>query len=92
MWHSSPAEQESRKGCYLTPPVCNLLSQIAHTVGATVIAVARGAEKAQALKALGADHVIDTSTCGDKPLRSCIKVTDLVFLISQPNQITLAGE
>ncbi|KAK9802830.1 hypothetical protein WJX73_003729 [Symbiochloris irregularis] len=47
--------------------------QIAHTVGAKVVAVARGPEKAQALKGLGADHVIDTSTCGDKPLRQCIK-------------------
>ena len=48
--------------------------QIAHVKGARVIAVARGAEKAQALKGLGADAVIDTAAVSDKPLRASIKV------------------
>lgn len=47
--------------------------QIAHVSGARVIAVARGAEKCQAIKGLGADHVIDSGSLGDKPLRSSIK-------------------
>ena len=48
--------------------------QIAHVLGAKVVAVARGSDKARALKELGADDVIDTAAVGDKALRASIKV------------------
>ena len=47
--------------------------QISKAVGARVIAVCRGAAKAEALKRLGADEVIDQSA-ESAPLRAQIKV------------------
>ena len=54
-------------------PVTVQVVQISKAVGATVIAVCRGANKAQALRRLGADEVIDQSA-DNSPLRSQIKV------------------
>ena len=48
--------------------------QIAKVMGARVVAVCRGAAKADALRALGADAVVDTADAGkDVPLRQLIK-------------------
>jgi NADPH:quinone reductase-like Zn-dependent oxidoreductase len=48
--------------------------QIAKAVGCRVVAVARGAAKAEALRKLGADVAIDTEAHPDKQLRVLIKV------------------
>ena len=48
--------------------------QISKAMGAKVVAVCRGSSKAEALKRLGADAVIDTSQHPDTPLRALIKV------------------
>ncbi|KAK9818978.1 hypothetical protein WJX81_001512 [Elliptochloris bilobata] len=48
--------------------------QIAKVMGARVVAVCRGSAKAAALRALGADAVVDTAAAGkDVPLRQLIK-------------------
>ncbi|KAK9915971.1 hypothetical protein WJX75_006753 [Coccomyxa subellipsoidea] len=47
--------------------------QISKAMGAKVVAVCRGSSKAEALKRLGADAVIDTSQHPDTPLRALIK-------------------
>ena len=49
------------------------LLQISKVLGATVVAVARGPDKAAALRDLGADHVIDAAATS-APLRQGIKV------------------
>ena len=56
--------------------VMERLMQISKAVGATVIAVCRGAAKAEALRRLGADEVIDQSA-DNSPLRAQIKVFPL---------------
>jgi len=48
--------------------------QISKVLGARVVAVARGSAKANALRELGADVVIDSSATKDEPLRKLIKV------------------
>ena len=63
--------------------------QISKAVGATVIAVCRGAAKAEALRRLGADEVIDQSA-DNSPLRSQIKVTLWHAPTSTP-QIAIEG-
>ncbi len=60
-----------------------LCVQISKAVGATVIAVCRGAAKAEALKRLGADEVIDQSA-NSTPLRAQIKVTSLLTPSPEP--------
>ncbi|BDA44288.1 Quinone oxidoreductase-like protein 2 [Coccomyxa sp. Obi] len=47
--------------------------QICKAMGAKVVAVCRGSSKAEALRRLGADAVIDTSQQPDTPLRNLIK-------------------
>ena len=49
------------------------MPQISKVLGATVVAVARGPDKAAALRELGADHVID-SGLSSAPLRQLVKV------------------
>lgn len=49
------------------------LLQVSKVMGATVVAVARGPEKAAALRDLGADHVIDAAA-SSAPLRQQVKV------------------
>ena len=46
---------------------------MAKVLGATVVAFCSGADKAAALEALGADHVID-SAANSAPLRAQVKV------------------
>lgn len=70
--------------------------QISKAVGATVIAVCRGAAKAEALRRLGADEVIDQSA-DNSPLRSQIKVTlwrapTSTLQIAREGSCRLAGE
>ena len=48
--------------------------QISKVVGARVVAVARGKAKADALRDMGADVVIDSAAHKDEPLRKLIKV------------------
>ena len=60
-------------GMALSTSVGHACLQISKAVGARVIAVCRGAAKAEALKRLGADEVIDQSA-ESAPLRSQIKV------------------
>ena len=53
---------------------CCPAAQIAKVMGARVVAVCRGDAKAAALRALGADAVVDTAAAGkDVPLRQLIK-------------------
>lgn len=53
---------------------CCPAAQIAKVMGARVVAVCRGDTKAAALRALGADAVVDTAAAGkDVPLRKLIK-------------------
>ena len=61
------------RGRVTKAPVTVQVVQISKAVGATVIAVCRGAAKAQALKRLGAEFVIDQSA-DSSPLRSQVKV------------------
>lgn len=51
------------------------VTQIAKALGARVIAVCRGSNKADALRRLGADAVIESSQQNDTPLRALIKVS-----------------
>ena len=46
--------------------------QVAKVMGAIVVAYCRGADKAAALRELGADHIID-SAADDRPLRQQVK-------------------
>lgn len=51
-----------------------MVAQIAKVMGARVVAVCRGSAKAEALRKLGADAVVDTAEAGkDVPLRQLIK-------------------
>ena len=59
----------------LAEVISTLVVQIAKLKGATVVAVARGQEKGEVLRNLGANVVIDTSINPQKPLRQLIKVT-----------------
>ena len=67
-----------------------LCLQISKAVGATVIAVCRGAAKAEALKRLGADEVIDQSA-DSTPLRAQIKVSPLLTPSPEPNASSHMG-
>ncbi len=51
-------------------------------MGARVVAVCRGSAKADALRKLGADAVVDTAEAGkDVPLRQLIKVLHMCILL-----------
>jgi NADPH:quinone reductase-like Zn-dependent oxidoreductase len=56
------------------------VAQISKALGGRVVAVCRGAKKAESLRGLGADAVIDTSQQQDTPLRVLIKVTDILLI------------
>ncbi|WP_134680105.1 NADPH:quinone oxidoreductase family protein [Paracoccus ravus] len=56
--------------------------EIGAALGARVIAVARGADKAAALRSAGADEVIDSESCGD--LRRALKELGGVDIVYDP--------
>ncbi len=59
------------------------MPQIAKVMGARVVAVCRGSAKADALRKLGADAVVDTAEAGkDVPLRQLIKAWPIVLIYS----------
>lgn len=71
--HQGPG-QPCEQGAVACTQHCCPSAQIAKVMGARVVAVCRGDAKAAALRALGADAVVDTAAAGkDVPLRQLIK-------------------